>query len=147
VEVVTPLLLSGTDSAVMVLRGYVPAADALTYDGGAHREPDSLRLAGIAMPIPLDSADAAPATRNGAVTWRRLDLTSIRGRLPYQVAPTYILVDSPTTTSPAPIRIPAAPLDDGPHLNYAIQWFAFATIAFGGAIALGWSRRRERAGA
>jgi surfeit locus 1 family protein len=144
VEVVTPLVLAGSDSAVLVLRGYVPAADAITYDAAAHREPDSLRVSGIAMPVPVDSAGAAPATRKGAETWRRLDLASVRGRLPYPVASVYILADSPATTSPAPQRLPAPPLDDGPHLNYAIQWFAFATIAFGGALALLWRRGRER---
>jgi len=145
VEVVTPLRLEGTDTAVLVMRGYVPSADAITYAGAAHREPDSLRVMGIAMPVPLDSAGAAPALRKGAETWRRLDLATIRARLPYPLAPVYIVADSPVTASPAPRRLPAPALDDGPHLNYAIQWFAFASIAFGGAAALVWRRRRERA--
>jgi len=146
VEVVTPLRLEGTDSAVLVLRGYVPSADAIGYDGAAHREADSIRVTGIALPVPLDSAGAAPATRNGAETWRRLDLASIRARLPYPLVAAYVVADSPVTASPAPRRLPVPPLDDGPHLNYAIQWFAFASIAFGGAGALLWRRRRERAG-
>lgn len=144
VEVVTPLLLAGSDSAVLVLRGYVPAADAITYDAAAHREPESLTVSGIAMPVPLDSAGAVPAMRKGAETWRRLDQTAVRARLPYPVESVYILADSPATASPAPRRLPAPPLDDGPHLNYAIQWFAFATIAFVGALALWWRRGRER---
>jgi cytochrome oxidase assembly protein ShyY1 len=32
-------------------------------------------------------------------------------------------------------------LDDGPHRSYAFQWFCFAAIALGGAIAV---VRRER---
>ena len=33
-----------------------------------------------------------------------------------------------------PLRILAPVLDEGPrHLSYAIQWFAFALIALGGA--------------
>jgi len=144
VEVVTPLLLAGSDSAVLVLRGYVPAADAITYDGAAHREPESLTVSGIAMLVPLDSAGAAPATRKGTETWRRLDQTAVQARLPYPVESVYILADSPAAASPAPRRLPAPALDDGPHLNYAIQWFAFAAIAFGGALALWWRRGRER---
>lgn len=142
VEVVTPLRLSGTDTAILVLRGYVPSADAATYNTDIHREPDTATVAGIAMPIPIDPAGAAPDERNGAITWHRLDLGTLRARLPYPLAEVYIIADSPATVSPAPGRISPPSLDDGPHLNYAIQWFAFASIAFGGAGALWWQRRR-----
>ena len=143
VEVVTPLRPFVGDTAVLVVRGYVPAADAISYDGTIHREPDSTTLAGIVMAVPTDSSGAAPSVRNGLETWRRLDLASIRARLPYPVSGLYILADSPATTSPAPLRSRPPALDDGPHLNYAIQWFAFAAIAFGGAAALWWRRRQE----
>jgi surfeit locus 1 family protein len=146
VDVVTPLLLTLSDTAVLVLRGYVPSADAISYNGSIHREPDSATVAGVALPVPIDSAGAAPAERHGTETWRRLDLTTLRSRLPYPVAPLYIIVDSPGTVSPAPLRGRLPALDDGPHLNYAIQWFAFAAIAFGGAGALWWRRRREPLG-
>ena len=143
VEVVTPLLLTGSDTAVLVLRGYVPSADAISYDVRIHRELDTVTVSGIAMPVPVDSVGAAPSERNGSITWRRLDLGSLRARLPYPLAPIYIIADSPATVSPAPKRSSPPALDDGPHLNYAIQWFAFAAIAFGGAAALWWSRRRS----
>lgn len=142
VEVVTPLVIAGSDTAVLVLRGYVPSADAISYDVRIHREPDSTTVNGIASAVPLDSAGAAPSERNGAETWRRLDLASIRKRLPYPVAPLYVIADSPVTALPAPRRSMPPALDDGPHLNYAIQWFAFASIGFGGAAALWWTRRR-----
>lgn len=143
VEVVTPLVLAGTDSAVLVLRGYVPSADAISYSRTLHREPGSATVSGIAWPVPLDSAGAAPSERNGQLTWRRLDLQAVRDSLPYPVLPLFIIADSPATMSPAPARSPAPALDDGPHLNYAIQWFGFATIAFAGAGALWWNRRRS----
>jgi len=143
VEVVTPLLLSGTDTAILVLRGYVPSADATSYNAEVHREPETATVDGIAMPIPNDPSGAAPDERNGAITWHRLDLGTLRARLPYPLAPVYIIADSPATVSPAPSRVSPPSLDDGPHLNYAIQWFAFASIAFGGAAALWWQRRRH----
>ncbi len=141
VEVVTPMRLGGSDSAVLVLRGYVPSADALSYDVRLHREADTMAVSGIAMAIPVDADGAMPAGRNGATTWRRLDLGTLRDRLPYPIAPVYIIADSPATVSPAPLRSNAPALDDGPHLNYAIQWFGFAIIAFGGAAALWWKRK------
>lgn len=143
VEVVTPLRPLGSDTAVLVLRGYVPSADAISYDGAIHREPESATVAGIVMVVPDDPAGAAPSMRNKLETWRRLDLASIRARLPYPVSAVYIMADSPAPASPAPWRSRPPALDDGPHLNYAIQWFAFATIAFGGAAALWWRRRQE----
>lgn len=142
VEVATPLRLSGSDTAVLVLRGFVPSADAMGYDPALHREGESGTVAGLARRIPDDSAGARPVVRDGQETWRRLDLASLRSRLPYPLAPVYVLADSPATESPAPRRSPVPALDDGPHLNYAIQWFAFATIAFGGAAALWWRGRR-----
>jgi hypothetical protein len=41
-------------------------------------------------------------------------------------------------------RLTPPPLDDGPHLNYAIQWFAFAVIALVGAGVV--IRQRREAG-
>jgi len=143
VEVVTPLVLAGTDTAVLVLRGYVPSADAISYNPALHREADSGTVRGIGWPVPVDPAGASPSGRNGQVTWRRLDLGTVRDSLPYPVVSLYIIADSPATVSPAPSRVAPPPLDDGPHLNYAIQWFGFAAIAFGGAAALWWQRRRS----
>jgi cytochrome oxidase assembly protein ShyY1 len=37
-------------------------------------------------------------------------------------------------------------LDEGPHRSYAIQWFAFAFIAIGGAAAVVLREREERRG-
>ena len=33
-----------------------------------------------------------------------------------------------------PQRVPTPPLDEGPHLSYAIQWFSFAAIALAGTV-------------
>jgi cytochrome oxidase assembly protein ShyY1 len=35
------------------------------------------------------------------------------------------------------------PLDEGPHLNYAIQWFAFAAIALVGAVVVVRQQRED----
>jgi len=147
VEVVTPMRLSDSDTSILVLRGYVPSADAISYNSLLHREVESTTVAGIAMPVPQDSAGAMPIERDGAVTWRRLDLTTVRARLPYPIASAYLIADAPATVSPAPLRSSAPSLDDGPHLAYAIQWFGFAAIAIGGAAALWWKRRQPGASA
>jgi surfeit locus 1 family protein len=38
----------------------------------------------------------------------------------------------PSTDDALPIEVPPAELDEGPHLGYAVQWFAFAGIALFG---------------
>jgi surfeit locus 1 family protein len=72
---------------------------------------------------------------NGKETWRRLDLPTLRARIPFPLIDVYIL-QSPDSGLPRyPRRLEPPALNDGPHLSYAVQWFAFATIAIvGGTI-------------
>jgi len=127
VHVVTPLLLSGQEAAVLVDRGFVPAPDAVTVDTDSLREPGPMRVEGIAVPIP--SGDGRPLEHRGRTTWGRLDLMALRQRLPYPILPLY-LRQLPDSSLPAfPRRVPPPPLDEGPHLSYAVQWFLFALMA------------------
>jgi cytochrome oxidase assembly protein ShyY1 len=59
--------------------------------------------------------------------------------LPYPVSRLYLVATEQDTTRPvgqrvARLRLPA--LDEGPHLSYALQWFAFAAIALIGGAAV-----------
>jgi surfeit locus 1 family protein len=131
VLVVTPLRLAGTDSAVLVLRGFVPSADAVRADIDALGEPGQVRVRGLATPIA--NGGGQPFEHDGRTTWARLDLAALRARLPYPVLPV-LLRQTPDSGLPQqPRRLPAPELSEGPHLSYAIQWFAFAvmTVAFG----------------
>jgi surfeit locus 1 family protein len=132
VLVVTPLRLAASDSAVLVLRGFVPAADAVRADIDSLREPGEVRVGGLATPIA--SGGGQPLDYSGRTTWARLDLAALRSRLPYPVLPV-LLRQTPDTGLPAmPRRLPIPELSDGPHLNYAIQWFAFAVMAVAFAV-------------
>lgn len=131
VLVVTPLRLAASDSALLVLRGFVPAADAVRADLDSLREPGRVRVRGLATPIA--SGGGQPLEHDGRTTWARLDLGALRGRLPYPVLPV-LLRQTPDSGLPSlPRRLPAPELSEGPHLSYAVQWFAFAvmTVAFG----------------
>ena len=127
VEIVSPLRPEGGGAAVLVNRGFVPAPDALTADPHSVREPGSVRVEGIALPV--DSGPGEPLRRGEYTTWRRLDLRALRRELPYPVAPVYIRQTPDSALPRFPRRLEPPPLDDGPHRNYAIQWFAFAAIA------------------
>jgi len=132
VEIVTPLRIEGSDSAVMVNRGFFPSPDATFADTDSLTEVGTVRVSGVALAIPVSSDSGGALVSNGRETWRRLDLASLRARIPYPLLDVYIL-QSPDSGLPRyPIRLQPAPLTDGPHLSYAIQWFAFAVIAVGG---------------
>jgi surfeit locus 1 family protein len=131
VLVVTPLRLAASDSAVLVLRGFVPAADAVRADLDTLGEPGRVRVRGLATRIPTGGGQ--PLAHGDRTTWARLDLTAIRDRLPYPVLPVLVRQTPDSGLPGRPRRLPAPELGEGPHLSYAVQWFAFAamTVAFG----------------
>jgi surfeit locus 1 family protein len=146
VEIVSPLRLDGRPTAVLVNRGFVPTPDAVTVYPDSLREPGQQWVEGIALPI--TSGGGAPLPRGGWTSWSRLDLTTLHDRLPYPISAFYIR-QSPDPALPRfPRRLDPPVLDDGPHLSYAIQWFAFAimTIVFGGVIVRQKSVRGTRTG-
>jgi surfeit locus 1 family protein len=64
----------------------------------------------------------------------RLSFSAVTKALPYPVAPFYVVALGDSVIAPDRLaRLTVPPLDEGPHLNYAIQWFAFALIALVGA--------------
>jgi surfeit locus 1 family protein len=132
VHLVTPLLLADGGPAVMVDRGFLPAPDAVTVDTRGALEPGLLTVRGLALP--LDSAPGQPVTSGGHTTWRRLGIADLRARLPYALLPIYIQQTPDSSLSSFPRRLEAAPIDEGPHLSYAIQWFLFAVMAVAFAV-------------
>ena len=132
VHIVTPLRVAGSDSAVLVLRGFVPAPDAVRADLDALDEPGILRVRGLALPIP--SGGGQPLEHGGRTTWARLDLEALRARLPYPLLPVLLRETPDSALSRVPRRLPPPTLGDGPHLNYAVQWFLFATMAVAFAV-------------
>ncbi|HYL30280.1 MAG TPA: SURF1 family protein [Gemmatimonadales bacterium] len=133
VAVVTPLRLAGSgDTAALVERGFLPVPDAVTLppDSGALDEPGTRTVHGVALPIPSASDSGAPLDRAGRTTWARLDLAALRRRLPYPILDVYIQQTPDSALPRLPRRRePPAVDDEGPHMNYALQWFGFAATA------------------
>ena len=124
VHIVTPMTLADGSGEVLVNRGWVYSPDARTVDLARSREGDRAEVVGYVDEVPRALSRDSP--------------------LPYIVA----LADStpgraPATTSP--LRLGPPPFEDeGPHLNYALQWFSFAAIALIGAPLLVRRRRPQR---
>ncbi len=132
VDVVTPFRLRDSDTALLVLRGFVPAADAVRADLGALDESGELSVTGLAEPI--GSGGGQPLVVEGSSTWARLDLRALRGALPYPVL-AVALRQLPDSALPRyPRRLDAPEVDDGPHLNYAVQWFLFSAMGIAFAL-------------
>ena len=141
IEIATPLRLRGSDSALIVIRGFVPSDDAMSVDLSALREPGEQNVHGIAFAVSEEADSGAPVTHGGTTSWRRLDLGALRSRVPYPVHAVALWQQKETGMSGMPIRLGAPELSDGPHLNYAIQWFAFAAIFLVGGIVFTFRRR------
>jgi surfeit locus 1 family protein len=126
VNILTPVHVAGRDTAVIVDRGWVYAPDGETVDLAKWRERDTV-FTGYVEEFP--SVPGAMSAEHPKVI-TRLGYAALRGALPFPVAPVYVVMLGDSVVAPDRLaRLTPPPLDEGPHLNYAIQWFAFAVIA------------------
>jgi surfeit locus 1 family protein len=129
VHVLTPLRLAGSDRAVLVNRGFVPAPDAFSVDLDSLREPGAVEVTGVAQAFASTADRSPPSRRNGPISVSRVHYGSLRDAIPYPLLHVVVQQDASAGAPALPRRLPLDPLDEGPHLGYAIQWFAFAAIA------------------
>jgi surfeit locus 1 family protein len=140
VHVVTPLRLSdgglSTDSgpavAVLVDRGWLPLDRSSPEARRAFDQPGEVVVRGIARRSqegsggPQESPLGPGQTRRDA--WFRLDIPRIEQQLGYRLLPLFVEAQPAPGDAALPRRTPTTDLGEGPHLGYAIQWFAFAMI-------------------
>ncbi len=132
VNIITPLRIAGSDTAVLVDRGWVYSPDGVTVDLAPWREADTLVGTGYALPLtkPFPGSPLLPGKPD---SFRWLNLSALGTRIPYPLYPFVIVLDGDNAPhGRIPPRIPPPPLDEGPHRSYAIQWFSFAIIAIAG---------------
>jgi surfeit locus 1 family protein len=130
-HVLTPLVL-GDGSAVLVDRGWVPlVTDTPPVTGAAAAPTGTVRVEGVAL---APDAISDPARSPASAITIRIDL-GISG-MPYRLLPVYVLLAEQTPPQISPAPVPPPTLDNGPHLGYMLQWFAFASIALVGGVVL-----------
>jgi len=135
VHVVTPFVL-GDGTAVLVERGWVPSPDGRTVDLAPLREPGTRDVDGVVIPSSISPATGAPS-RSWPRYVRSADPRQLASAFPYGLLPVVVrrtLVPPDGLSVVRPVPLPE--LTNGPHLSYAVQWFAFATIALVGCGAL-----------
>jgi surfeit locus 1 family protein len=138
VQIVTPLHPDsgmGGDTAVLVDRGWVYSPDGASIDESRWNEPEHVVATGYVQGFSPGRGPAVTAPDHPE-RFRWLDPAAAARRTGYPVFGSYVVLEGqpiPGATS-TPVRVPEPPLDDGPHLSYAIQWFAFAAIALIGPV-------------
>lgn len=164
VAVLTPLRLASGVS-ILVLRGWLPAADGLSADlararpAGEAGDGGNVAAEARGLVLPGEGPSPVPARRLRYPVGERLvlgaiDLAAADSLLPGRVAP-YVLQVLPADPDggPAgaaarsdgrPTPFPAPELTDGPHLFYAFQWFGFAAIALAAGLLLPRAARQGR---
>ena len=141
--VVTPLVLDD-GSAVLVIRGWIPFEMQTPPVRQAAPPSGPVSVKGYLVP---DEGDGRIVPEGGVI--RTLDVRGIASTLPYEVAGVPIQLRDQTPPQPGdlPRPYPLPELSEGPHFSYAIQWFAFATIALiGGVVLLRRDRSESRQG-
>lgn len=129
VNLITPIRIAGNDTAIMVNRGWVYSPDGATVDLDKWHDRDSVFI-GYADELP-SSGGATYTGRPQVIAHMSYDV--IAKALPYPVSPTYVVALGDSANAIDRVaRLSMPPLDEGPHLGYAIQWFAFATVALVG---------------
>lgn len=140
-HLVTPLVLDGGGRAMLVKRGWLPAADGASADVAAARVAGDTTLSGLLVPFPGTLESRVPGADPGAAdtfrtVWYTISEAALRRQFPYALEDAMLQLLPEEGHARLPARLPPPPLDPGPHLGYAIQWFSFAAIALVGWLVL-----------
>ena len=133
VNILTPVRRPGTDTTVLLNRGWVYAPDGVTIDTKPWREGDSVDANGFVEVFPTKGPFDTPNPARPR-SMRRLNKSVLVTLFPYPIANYYVVLTDSARSANAPPRVEPAPLDEGPHRNYAIQWFSFAAISIIGLV-------------
>jgi len=133
INILTPLLRANRDTAVLVNRGWIYSPDGVTADTRPWHEADTLNGAGFVETFPTKGPFAPPNPARPR-SFRRLNRAELQKAFPYPIANYYVVLTDSAQSSNVPPRVEPAPLDEGPHMLYAIQWFSFAVISIVGLV-------------
>jgi surfeit locus 1 family protein len=134
-QLFTPLLIEGTDTAILIQRGWIPQQTADQQHRPMFAEPGLITVEGqlrraetdITLGFHPDPTLASGETRLD--TWNNLDLDRLADQTNADLLPVYIQqFPAATQTDPPFASVPTLELTEGSHMGYALQWFAFAAV-------------------
>ena len=147
VHIVTPLRRPGSDTVVLVNRGWAYTPDGMRVDLALFHEDSNAAVDGFVEEYSTAVGDVSTSSVERAV--RRLDRDSIAARLPYPIA-TVVLVQQKDSGEfvavdrGTPVRVEPPRLGEGSHRSYAIQWFGFALVGIAGSVVVLQRDRKRR---
>jgi len=135
VSLLTPLKIQGTDTYILVERGWVPGIEANPVGWRTYDKPGMIEVSGIirrsqSKPDFGQRADPIPAPGEEPLRlWYFANVEAIGRQLPYKLLPAYVqqAPDPAWTGLPYP-SLPELDLTEEPHQSYALQWFSFAAV-------------------
>lgn len=146
VHLLTPLIVAEGEPAILVNRGWVYSGNGMDLDRARWREGDTAVVEGFVESFTSGAGPVVSASRPRVTRSLRRD--AIAAMVPYPLAP-FVIVQrlgaDQTGEVNHPHRLDLPTLDEGAHMGYALQWFAFALIAVAGTAVV--VTRRRAAGA
>jgi cytochrome oxidase assembly protein ShyY1 len=136
-EVLTPLRTDGV--TVLVDRGWVPLEDGDRWPGAAMAPPaGEVEVTGVLLPSE-EGSTRLERRDDGVPVVAAIDPTKLRSAVGEgDLYPLYVLADrggaGAESSFPAPVDPPS--LGEGPHRDYAVQWFLFASVGIVGWVLL-----------
>lgn len=134
VHLLAPLLIQGTEQAVLVDLGWIPQAE---YHEGRWKQyipSGMLEIRGMirtseSPPAFGGQSNPSPQPGQHIPAWNFIEIEAIQKQMSYPLLPVYLQATPQGQQDSLPYRTqPEFELTAGPHLGYAIQWFAFATV-------------------
>ena len=127
VNLITPLVLDGSQTAVLVNRGWIPDAESTPEARAAYNVPGEVKITGYVALSEKLSREPAVTPVGPQVKVYRVDVEALQAQMPYTLLPFYIVQDVENDNEQLPYRLERQiDLSEGSHLSYAMQWFIFS---------------------
>ncbi len=127
VHLLTPLVIAGSDRAVLINRGWVPAGPA---DWEAYRQAGRVEVRGVIRRAQArPDFGGVPDPEGTLRLWNLVNVERIDEQVSFALLPIYVQQSpDPALSGPPHPTAPALDLSEGPHFGYAMQWFLFALV-------------------
>ncbi len=135
-HVFTPLLIDGSDQAILVERGWIPFEEADLPTRNKFAEPGRVTVIGR-LRRPLEQPEVVGGATNPTLApgqsridaWSYISINQIQPQTSLKLVSVYLQQAPDPSLPPLPQRELNLPeLSEGSHLGYAFQWFTFATL-------------------
>jgi surfeit locus 1 family protein len=134
VHLLTPLVIAGSEQAVLVDRGWIPAEASTPDQRSRFDEPGPVEVRGVirasrSRPDFGGVPDPPPTPGERLLTWNNVNVERIQQQVSSPLLPIYIQqAPDPAWTGMPARSTPELDLSEGSHLGYAAQWFLFAAV-------------------